>query len=132
MLPCDDADSCQALSGDHSIHDIRGRIELLCIAILVYCILVIQQTQLPSDALPLGSQQVFSSGTTITVMEDYVIKQVDLQKQRHLAEQLSELQKMYKATAGSKHLIQSKGGPCNEALQSCRHDLQLRRSRLSG
>ena len=63
--------------------------------------------------MPLGSQQVFSSGTTITVMEDYVIKHVDLQKQRNLAidDQLAELQKMYKATAVSKHLIRSKAGP---------------------
>ena len=46
-------------------------------------------------------------------MENYVIKHVDLQKQRHLAidDQLAELQKMYKATAVSKHLIRSKAGP---------------------
>ena len=111
MLRRDDADSCQVLSGDHSIYDIRGRIQLLRIAVLLYRILAIQQTQLPSDAVPLGSQRVFSSGTTITVMEDYIIKHVDLQKQRHLIDQLSELQRMYKATAGSKHLIRSKGGP---------------------
>ena len=71
----------------------------------------LQQTQLPSDAVPLSSQRVFCSGTTITVMEDYVIKHVDLQEQRHLVDQLSELQKMYKATAASQHLIRSKGGP---------------------
>ena len=111
MLHRDDADSCQVLSGDHSIYDIRGRIQLLRIAVLLYRILAIQQTQLPSDAVPLGSQRVFSSGTTITIMEDYVIKHVDLQKQSHLVDQLPELQKMYKATAASKHLIRSKGGP---------------------
>ena len=44
-------------------------------------------------------------------MEDYVIKHVDLQKQRHLVDQLPELQKMYKATAASKHLIRCTGGP---------------------
>ena len=56
-------------------------------------------------------QRVFPSDNTVTVMEDYVIKQVDLQKQPHLVDQLAELQKMYKATAASKHLIRSKGGP---------------------
>ncbi|KAL3145836.1 hypothetical protein ABBQ38_015209 [Trebouxia sp. C0009 RCD-2024] len=96
---------------DHNIYDIRGRIELLRIAVLLYRILAIQQMQLPSDAVPLGSQRVFSSGATITVMEDYIIKHVDLQKPRHFVDQLSELQKMYKATAASKHLIRSKGGP---------------------
>ena len=44
-------------------------------------------------------------------MEDYVIKHVDLQKQRHLVDQLSELQKIYKATAASKHRIRIKRGP---------------------
>ena len=111
MLRRDDADSCQVLSGNHSTNDIRGRIELLRIAVLLYRILAIQQTQLPSDAVPLGSQRVFSSGTTITVLEDYVIKHVDLQKQRHVVDQPSKLQKMYKATAASKHLIRSRGGP---------------------
>ena len=111
MLHRHDIDSCQLLSGDHSIYDIRGRIELLRIAVLLYCILAIQQMQLPSDVVPLGSQRVFSSGTTITVVEDYVNKHVDLQKQRHLVDQLAELQKMYKATAASKHLIRSEGGP---------------------
>ena len=111
MLRRDDADSCQVLSGDHSIYDIRGRLKLLRIAVLLYRILAIQQTQLPVDAVPLGSQRVFPSGTTITVMEDYVIKHVDLQQQRYLVNQLSELEKMYKATAASKHLIRSKGGP---------------------
>ena len=107
MLHRDDPDSCQVLSGDHCIYDIKGRLVLLRIAVLLYRILAIQQTQLPSDAVPLGSQRVFPSGTTITVMEDYVIKHVDLQKQKHLVDQLAELQKMYKATAASKHLIRS-------------------------
>jgi len=111
MLRHDDPDSCQMLSGDHSIYDVRGRLELLRIAVLLYRILTIQQTQLPSNAVPLGSQQEFPSGTTITVMEDYVIKHVDLQKQPHLVDQLQELQKMYKATAASKHLIRSEDGP---------------------
>ena len=111
MIRRDDPDSCQVLSGDHSIYDIRGRLELLRIAVLLYRILAIQQMLLPSDAVPLGSQRVFSSGTTNTVMEDYVIKHVDLQKQKHLVDQLAELQKMYKATAASKHLIRSEGGP---------------------
>ena len=44
-------------------------------------------------------------------MEDYVIKHVDLQKQKHLVNQLEELQKTYKATATSKHLIWSERGP---------------------
>ena len=83
----------------------------LRIAVLLYRILAIQQTQLPSDAVQLGSQRVFSSGTTIAIMEDYVIKHVDLQKQKHLVNQLEELQKMYKATATSKHLIRSERGP---------------------
>ena len=52
----DDPDSCHVLSGDHSIYDFRGRLELLRIAVLLYRILAIQQTQLPSDAVPLGSQ----------------------------------------------------------------------------
>ena len=69
MLRRDDPDSCQVLSGNHSIYDIRGRLELLRIAVLLYRILAIQQTQLPSDAVPLGSQRVFSSGTTIIVMK---------------------------------------------------------------
>ena len=51
MLHRDDPDSCQVLSGDHSIYDIKGRLELLRIAVLLYRILAIQQTQLPSDAV---------------------------------------------------------------------------------
>jgi len=76
---------------------------------LLYRILAIQQTQLPSDAVPLGSQLQFTSGTT--VMEDYVIKRVDVEKQPHLVDQLPELQELYKATQASKHLIQSEEGP---------------------
>ena len=116
MLHRDDPDSCQMLSGDHSIYDARGRLELLRIAVLLYRILTIQQTQLASNAVPLGSQQEFPSGTTITVMQDYVIKHVDLQQQPHLVDQLQELQKMYKATAASKHLVRSIDGPFMRTL----------------
>ncbi len=68
---------------------------------MLYRILAIQQTQLPSDAVPLGSQLQFTSGSTITVMEDYVIKRVDIEKQPHLVDQLPELQELYKATKAS-------------------------------
>ncbi|KAL3157970.1 hypothetical protein ABBQ32_012371 [Trebouxia sp. C0010 RCD-2024] len=111
MLRRDDPDSCHVLSGDHSIYDMRGRLQLVRIAILLYRILAIQQTQLPSDAVPLASVLEFSSGTKITVMEDYVIKRVDIEKQPLLVERLGELQKLYKATRGSKHLIGSEEGP---------------------
>ncbi|KAL3135587.1 hypothetical protein ABBQ38_006067 [Trebouxia sp. C0009 RCD-2024] len=111
MLRRDDPDSCHVLSGDHSIYDMRGRLHLVRIAILLYRILAIQQTKLPSDAVPLASVLEFSSGTKITVMEDYVIKRVDIEKQPLLVERLAELQKLYKATRGSKHLIGSEEGP---------------------
>ena len=111
MLLRDDPNSCHVLSGDHNIYDMRGRLQLIRVAVLLYRILTIQQTQLPGDAVPLGSQIQLSSGTQITVMEDYVVKRVDLQKQPHLRDQLSELQEMYTATKGSKHLIQSENGP---------------------
>ena len=111
MLHRDDPDSCHVLSGDHNIHNIRGRLQLLRISVLLYRILSIQQTHLPSHAVPLGSELQYSSGTQITVMEDYVIKRVDLEKQPHLRHQLSELQEMYKATKASKHLIWSENGP---------------------
>ena len=78
MLRRDDPDSCCVLSGDHSIYDMRGRLQLVRIAIRI---LAVQQTQLPSDAVPLASVLEFSSGTKITVMEDYVIKRVDIEKQ---------------------------------------------------
>ena len=111
MLRRDDPDSCHVLSGDHSIYDTRGRLELVRIAILLYRILAIQQTQLPSNAVPLASVLEFSSGTKIIVMEDYVIKRVDIEKQPLLVDRLAELQELYKATRGSKHLISSDEGP---------------------
>ena len=111
MLRRDDPDSCHVLSGDHSIYDMRGRLELVRIAILLYRILAIQQTQLPSDAVPLASVLEFSSGTKITVMEDYVIKRVDIEKQPLLVDRLAELQELYKATRASTHLILSDEGP---------------------
>ena len=111
MLRRDDPHSCFVLSGDHNIYDIRGRLQLLRVAVLLYRILVVQQTQLPSDAVPLGSQLEFTSGTTITVMEDYVIKRVDIEKQAHLVNQLGELQEMYKAIKASNHLIRCQEGP---------------------
>ncbi len=43
-------------------------------------------------------------------MEDYVIKQVDVERQPHLVDKLPELQEMYKATKVSKHLIRSEEG----------------------
>ena len=95
MLRCDDPDSCHVLSGDHSIYDMRGRLELVRIAILLYRILAIQQIQLPSDAVPLASVLEFSSGTKITVMEDYVIKRVNIEKQPLLIDRLAELQELY-------------------------------------
>ena len=111
MLRRDGPNSCIVLSGDHNIYTIRGRLQLLRIAVLLYRIITIQQTQLPSDAVPLGSQLRFTSGTTITIMEDYVIKQVDVEKQPHLVDKLPELQEMYKATKASQHLIRSEEGP---------------------
>ena len=111
MLRRDEPDSCQVLSGDHSIYDMRGRLELVRIAILLYRILAIQQTQLPSNAVPLASVLEFASGTKITVMEDYVIKRVDIEKQPLLVDRLAELQQLYKATRASKHLIGSEEGP---------------------
>ena len=101
ILCRDDPDSCCVLSGDHNSYEIRGRLQLLCAAVLLYCILAIQQTQLPVDAVPLGSQLEFTSGTTITVMEDCVIKHGDVEKQPHLVDQLVELQVMYKAIEAS-------------------------------
>ncbi len=44
-------------------------------------------------------------------MEDYVIKQVDVQQQPHLVDKLPQLQEMYKATKAIKHLIRSEEGP---------------------
>ena len=111
MLRRDDPNSCLVLSGDHNIYPMRGRLQLLRIAVLLYRILAIQQTQLPSDAVPLGSELEFSSGTTITVMEDSIIKRVDLEKQPHLIDQLAALQQLYRATKASKHLIRSEDGP---------------------
>ena len=73
MLRRDDPDSCVVLSGEHNIYPMRGRLQLVRIAVLLYRILAIQQTQLPSDAVPLGSELEFTSGTTITVMEDYIL-----------------------------------------------------------
>ena len=61
--------------------------------------------------MPLGSELEFTSGTTITVMEDSIIKRVDLEKQPHLIGQLAALQQLYKATKASKHLIRSEAGP---------------------
>ena len=110
MLLRDDPSSCHVLSGDHNIYHMRGRLQLVRIAVLLYRILNIQQTQLPSDVVPLGSEIQPSSGTQITAMEDYVVKRVDLQKQPYLRHQLSELQEMYTATKGSQHLIQSETG----------------------
>ena len=109
VLRRDDPDSCIVLSGDH-IYPMRGRLQLLRIAVLLYRILAIQQTQLPSDAVPLGSEREFTSGTTIVVMEDFVIKRVDLEKQSHLIDQLAALQQLYRATKASKHLIRSGDG----------------------
>ncbi|DBA89496.1 TPA: hypothetical protein ACH3X1_004119 [Trebouxia sp. C0004] len=63
MLRRDDPDSCHVLSGDHSIYDMRGRLELVRIAILLYRILDILQIQLSIDAVPLASVLEFSSGT---------------------------------------------------------------------
>ena len=111
MLHRDDPDSCDVLSGDHSIYDMKGRLDLIRIAILLYRILAIQQTQLPSNVVPLASVIEFSSGTKITVMEDYVIKRVDIAKQPLLVDRLAELQELYKATSASKHLIGSEEGP---------------------
>ena len=111
MLRRDDPDSCVVLTGDHNIYPMRGRLQLLRIAVLLYRILAIQQTQLPSDAVPLGSELEFTSGTTITVMEDSIIKRVDLEKQPHLIDQLAALQQLYRATKASKHLIRSEDGP---------------------
>ena len=111
MLRHDDPDSCHVLSGDHSIYDMRGRLELVRIAVLLYRFLAVQQTQLPSNAVPLASVLKFPSGTQITVMEDYVIKRVDIKKQPLLVDRLAELQELYKATRASKHLIASDEGP---------------------
>ena len=44
MLRRDDPNSCLVLSGNHNIHTISGRLQLLRIAVLLYCILTIQQT----------------------------------------------------------------------------------------
>ena len=78
MLRCDDPDSCVVLSGDHNIYPTRGRLQLLCIAVLLYRILAIQQTQLPDDAVPLCGVLEFTSGTTTTVMEDSIVKRMEL------------------------------------------------------
>ena len=107
MLRCDDPDSCHVRSSDHSIYDMRGRLELVRIAILLHCI----QSQLPSDAVPLASVLEFSSGTKITVIEDYLIKRVDIEKQPLLVDRLAELQELNKATTASEHLIGSVEGP---------------------
>ena len=53
MLRRNDPDSCHVGSGDHSIYDIRGRLELVSMAVSLCHILAIQQTQMPSDAVPL-------------------------------------------------------------------------------
>ena len=60
-----------------------------------HCCLVLHpchtETQLPSDAVALGSEMEFASGTTITVMEDSIVQPVDLEKQPHLVDQLAAL-----------------------------------------
>ena len=91
MLLRDDPDSCFLRSGDHSIYDIRGKLQLLRVAVLLYRILAIQQTQLPSDAVPLGSQLQFTSGATVNIMEEYTIKPVDIEQQLHLVDHLADL-----------------------------------------
>ena len=75
MLHCDDPESCNVLSGDH-IYAIRGRLQLLRVAVLLNHVLVIQQIQLPSDAVPLVRQLKFTLDATITIFEDYDIQQV--------------------------------------------------------
>ena len=72
MLRLDDPNSAVLLAVLF-IYMMRGRLQLLCIAVLLYRILATQQTQLPSDAVPLGSELEFSSSTTVTVMEDSII-----------------------------------------------------------
>ena len=74
MLRRNDPDSCHVVSGDHSIYDIRGRLELVRIAVSLCHTLAIQQTQMPSNAVPLASVLKFSSGAKITVMEDYAVQ----------------------------------------------------------
>ena len=59
MLHRDDPDSCQVLSGDHNIYTTRGRLQILLISVLLYRILTIQQTQMPTGAVPLGSEMHF-------------------------------------------------------------------------
>ena len=110
MLHRGDPDSCVFLSGDHNIYPVRGGLQLLRIAVLLYRINAIQQNQLPSDAVPLGSDLEFPSTTTITVME-HSIKRVDLMKQPYLNDQLAALEQLYRATKARKHLIQSENGP---------------------
>ena len=83
------------------VYPMRGRLQLLQIAVLLYCNLAIQQTQLPSDAVPVGSELEFTSSTEITVMEGSIIKHVDHEKQPHLVDQLATLQQLYRATKAS-------------------------------
>ena len=111
MLRRDDPNSCVVLSADHTIYTTRRKLQLLCIAVLLYRILAIQQTQLPDDAVQLGDELEFTSSTTSTDIEGSVIKLVDLEKQRYLIDQLAALQQLYRATKASKHLIWSEDGP---------------------
>ena len=87
ILRCDDPDSCVVLSGDCNIYPMKADFSFY--ALLSCGIAAIQQTQVPSDAMPLGSELEFTSGTTITVMEDSVVKRVDHEKQMHLIDQLA-------------------------------------------
>ena len=110
MLHRHDPDSCVVLGGNHSIYPMK-ELQLLriMIAVLLYRILAIQQTQLPSNAVPLGCEREFTFGTTITVimMEDSVIKRVDPEQQPHLIDKLAALQQLYRATKVGTHLIRS-------------------------
>ena len=76
---------------------------------------------LPSDAVALGSEMEFTSGTTITVMEDSIIQHVVLEKQPHLVDQLAALQQLYRASKASEYLIQSEDGPqiCTKHTVTC-------------
>ena len=56
MLRRDNPDSCLVLNGNHKTYAMRGRLQLLRIAVLWCDILAIQQTQVLSDAVPLGSE----------------------------------------------------------------------------
>ena len=92
-----------------NIYPMRGRLQLLQIAVLLYRNLAMQQLNcqvmlchwvVSRSSLP--AQRPLSWKT--------IIKHVDHEKQPHLVDQLAALQQLYRATKASERLIRSEVG----------------------